>query len=103
VEQYVRQVFLILFQRLSSSKTTKFIKNLIVFLCFFSLKFGAAKMVQVIDGLQNQMFGMVLERIFIPDLQKVSGTMEKKIAAAGMITILCDCPPLVDGSYSQFW
>ncbi|XP_059485387.1 exportin-2 [Neocloeon triangulifer] len=103
MEQYIRQIFLILFQRLSSSKTTKFIKNFIVFLCLFSVKYGASRLVEIVDGLQAQMFGMVLERIIIPDLQKVSGQMEKKIASAGMVAILCDCPPLVDGKYSQFW
>ncbi|CAB3368472.1 Hypothetical predicted protein [Cloeon dipterum] len=103
LEKYIKQIFIILFQRLSSSKTTKFIKNLIVFLCLFSIKYGAAKTVELVDSLQHQMFGMVLERIIIPDLQKVSGTMEKKIAASGVIALLCNCPPLFEGSYSQFW
>lgn len=100
---YMKQVFVLLFQRLSSSKTTKFIKGLLVFFCLYCLQYGPANLIGMIDGIQQQMFGMVIERLFIPDLQKISGNVERKIAAVGVTKLLCETPELVDGPYSQFW
>lgn len=49
------------------------------------------------------MFGMLLEKIILPDVQKVTGNVNKKVTAVGIIKILTDSPKLVDGPYSQFW
>lgn len=46
---------------------------------------------------------MVIERLMIPDVQKISGTVEIKVAAVGLSKILCEAPALVDGPYSHFW
>lgn len=49
------------------------------------------------------MFGMVLERLLIVDMQKISGVVERKITAVGVTKILCECPQLIDGPYSRLW
>lgn len=49
------------------------------------------------------MFGMVLERLMIADVQKISGSIEVKIAGVGLTKLLCEAPELIDGPYSQFW
>ncbi|KAK3928644.1 Exportin-2 [Frankliniella fusca] len=103
LSSYLRQVFLLLFQRLQSSKTTKFVKGLLVFMCFYSVKYGATSLIEMIDGIQPQMFGMVLERLMIVDMQKISGAVERKITAVGVTKILCECPQLIDGPYSRLW
>ncbi|KAK7791230.1 hypothetical protein R5R35_001387 [Gryllus longicercus] len=100
---YMKQVFLLLFQRLSSSKTTKFVKGLLVFFCLYAVKNGASNLIAIVDSIQPEMFGMVLERLFVPDVQKVSGNVERKIVAVGITKLLCECPELMDGPYSQFW
>ena len=51
---YMKQVFLLLFQRLSSSKTVKFVKGLIVFFAYYILKYGATNFVSIIDQIQPQ-------------------------------------------------
>lgn len=100
---YVKQVFVLLFHRLQNSKTTKFIKNLLVFFFLFAYKYGAQSLISMIDGIQAKMFGMVLDRLVIPDVQKVSGNKERKICAVGMIKLLTEVPDLIDGSYAQYW
>merc|ERR1719411_2498005 len=40
LSNYIKQVFIILFQRLTSSKTTKYIKNLLVFFFVYAIKHG---------------------------------------------------------------
>jgi exportin-2 (importin alpha re-exporter) len=100
---YHKQIFFLLFQRLSSSKTTKYVVNIIVFFCLYAVKYSAEELVSVIDGIQPQMFGMVLEKLLISELQKVSGNVERKIVACGITKLLCECPELYKGTYQKYW
>lgn len=103
LEQYMKQIFLLLFQRLQSSKTTKYIKSLLVFFGLYCIKYSANSLVEMIDGIQPKMFGMVLEKLYMPDLQKVSGQQDKKICAVGVVKLLTDCPAMLQQDYSKFW
>jgi exportin-2 (importin alpha re-exporter) len=49
------------------------------------------------------MFGKVLEKVIIPDVQKISGGVERKIAAVGITSLLCDSKEMMDGPYSHLW
>ncbi|KAL3287433.1 hypothetical protein HHI36_001904 [Cryptolaemus montrouzieri] len=100
---YHKQIFFLLFQRLSSSKTTKFVINIIVFFSLFAVQYSAKQLVSTIDTIQVQMFGMVLEKLFIAELQKVSGLVERKIVACGITKVLCECPELYGGQYQKYW
>ena len=73
-----------LFQRLTSSKTTKFVKNFITFMCLYVVKFSGASLVESCDSIQPNLFGMVVERLFILEVQKVAGATEKKICTVGL-------------------
>ncbi|CAG7684985.1 unnamed protein product [Allacma fusca] len=99
----ITDVFRLLFQRLQSSKTVKFSKNLITFFCFYVIKFGAPAFIQVIASIQENMFAMVLDRIMIPDLQKISDPKDKKICAVGVTKILCEAPDTFSGAYRNYW
>ncbi|XP_043215299.1 exportin-2-like isoform X2 [Amphibalanus amphitrite] len=103
MEQYTRQLFQLMFQRLTSSKTVKFVKSLLVFFFLFAHLRGGQKLIDVIDNIQAKMFGMVVERLVVTEAQKISGTQDKLICTAGMVNLLCDTPALLDGPYSQYW
>uniref|UniRef100_A0A1B6CNE8 Exportin-2 n=1 Tax=Clastoptera arizonana TaxID=38151 RepID=A0A1B6CNE8_9HEMI len=100
---HMNQIFVLLFKRLSSFKTTKYIKGIIVFFCFYTINYGASNLITMIDTIQAQMFGMVIERLMIPDVQKISGNVERKITAVGITKLLCEAKELVEGPYSKFW
>ncbi|KAI2659250.1 Exportin-2 [Labeo rohita] len=51
----------------------------------------------------QEMFGMVVEKIVIPEVQKVSGQVEKKICAVGITKILTECPAMMDTEYTKLW
>uniref|UniRef100_A0A8C5MWL8 Exportin-2 n=1 Tax=Leptobrachium leishanense TaxID=445787 RepID=A0A8C5MWL8_9ANUR len=103
IEQYKRQIFIVLFQRLQNSKTTKFVKSFLVFLNLYCVRFGAIALQEMFDSIQPKMFGMVVEKIIIPEIQKVSGPVEKKICAVGITKILTECPPMMDTDYTKLW
>ncbi|KAK0052093.1 exportin-2 [Biomphalaria pfeifferi] len=103
VTPYLKQVFMLLFQRLSNSKTTKYIKSLLVFFCLYTIKYSATLLIELIDGLQAKMFAMVIERLFLQDLQKISGNTSKKICAVGVTNILTEADSMLTGDYASLW
>lgn len=50
----MRQILALLFQRLSLSKTAKYIRGFIGFLCFYIAKVDANSLVEMIDNIQAQ-------------------------------------------------
>ncbi|ROT71296.1 exportin-2 [Penaeus vannamei] len=102
LDSYWNQIFAIMFRRLTSSKTTKYVKSLLVFFSLFACQHSGARLIQIIDSLQAGMFSMVVERLIVPDLQKVSGEIERKICAVGLSGLLAD-PTLYNGSYAALW
>ncbi|KAL1399335.1 hypothetical protein pipiens_008286 [Culex pipiens pipiens] len=101
LNQSMRQIFSLLFQRLSSSKTTKFVRSFIVYMCLYAARAGAQALVQMIDTIQASMFGMVVERIFVPDINKVSGELEQKIVSVGITKLLCEAPEMLADPYTN--
>lgn len=102
LENYWNQIFAIMFRRLTSSKTTKYVKSILVFFSLFICQHSTARLIQIVDGLQAGMFSMVLERLLLPDLQKVSGDVDKKICAIGLINLSTD-PIMYTGNYTGQW
>lgn len=100
---YMKQVMLLLFQRLSNSKTSKFVKCLIVFFCLVVSKYSALTFIDLVDSIQPQMFGMVVERVIIPDCKKVSENIERKITIVGLSRLLADPKQVFGGPYSSVW
>ena len=99
----MRQIFALLFQRLSLSKTTKYVRGTIVFFSYYATKVGPSSLIELIDNIQASMFGMVIDRVFIPDMAKVSSDLDRKIVAVGMSKLLTDCPAMLCAPYVQSW
>nr|SZF06440.1 exportin-2 [Psoroptes ovis] len=79
----MKQVFFVLFQRLTHAKTSKFIGSLLVFFSLFTHKFGAKNLYDMIESLQNRMFHMVLEKLFISEVKSVNGNLNRKFFNSG--------------------
>ena len=48
-------------------------KNFIIFMSLFAGKVGAQQLIETIESIQEGLFGMVVEKIFVAELQKISG------------------------------
>lgn len=99
----IKEVFTLLFQRLQSSKTTKYVKGLIVFVCLYAGKRSGSELMQTIDSIQPKLFAMLLEKVIIPDVQKVSGSTERKICAIGITKLLTETPEMLCDNYMNLW
>jgi len=104
MSNFIKDIFYLLFQRITSSKTTKFVKNMLVFMSLYAYKYSATSLVELVETLQNGMFMMVMDKLFIADLQKVSGNLERKICAVGVTKILTECPMMLSSPvYQKAW
>ena len=103
VTSYAKGIYQVLFTRLTSSKTTKFVKGFLVFSFLYISKYGGTNFQEIVDSIQPNLFGMVCERLIILEVQKVTGNTEKKICAVGMTRLLSATPILLTGIYSQYW
>ena len=48
-----------------------------------------------------RMFFMVIEKLYLVEVQKVSGNLERKICAVGLVKILTECPLLLSTNENQ--
>lgn len=103
LEGCMRQVFQLIFQRLSLSKTAKYITGIIVFFSFYVIKFSGGQLVQLVDELQPGMFGMLLERIFITEMSKVIKELDRKVVAVGVTKLLTETPEMFQPQYAVYW
>jgi exportin-2 (importin alpha re-exporter) len=49
------------------------------------------------------MFGMIVEKLYIVDLQKISGSLNRKICAVGVTKILTESPAMLNSDYMKLW
>lgn len=100
---HLKNILLVLFQRLQSSKTTKYVKGLLVFFSLFVGRFNGPALVDTIESIQPQMFKMVVERLYLQDVQKVGGTTERKICAVGITKLLTETPAMLSEPCASLW
>jgi len=60
---YNKPIYTLLFQRLTSSKTIKFIKSFITFMCLYVTKFGGASLIEICDSIQVLKNGTICQQI----------------------------------------
>jgi len=103
VAPYMKTVFTLIFSRLSRDKNNqKFLKSFIVFLSLFVGKFGPAPLIAHIDAVQPNLFLNVLDALWLPNVSKVTGTVERKMAAVALTKLLISHEMLSE-KYLQQW
>jgi exportin-2 (importin alpha re-exporter) len=107
LEPYMRQVFLLLLNRLQNSKTVKFLRGFIylisLFIALTDSGNGVTFIVTVLDTVQPRLFYMILDNIYLSDVAKMPTLIEKKVCAVAMIKLLTECPLLLDDTYFGLW
>ena len=103
LSQHIKNIFILLFQRLQSSKTTKYVKGLLVFFSLFAGKYGGSCLIQTVESIQAKLFLMVIERLFLNNVQKVSGQTDRRICAIGITKILAETSEMMTEPFVQQW
>ena len=91
MQSNIKGIFTIILQRLSSSKTPKFVRSLLMFLgTFVRLPSwgGGDFVIETFDSIQPNLFGMLVERIFLLEAMKVQGWPSRFRLALGLAAFL---------------
>lgn len=103
VDARICDIFMLIFHRLTGSKTVKFVKNVLVCFSLYAYFRGAEALASAVNRLQDKMFGMVLEKLYIADVKKVTGHLERRICQCGIVKILSTLPLIENGCYIHLW
>ncbi|VDO29264.1 unnamed protein product [Haemonchus placei] len=82
-----------MFRRVQFSKTPKFMKHFVVFLCRFAVVRGAEHLAKSVEAIQTGMFRMLLEKVIVAELanlQNMTTLDDKRTIAIGVANMLAD-------------
>jgi exportin-2 (importin alpha re-exporter) len=103
VTPYLGTIFQLLFQRLSSLKTHKFVRGFVVFMSTFVCIHGAAQLLEVLNTVQPNIVVMLLDQVWLPGLSGLHAAPERKIASVALTKLVCDCPAMRDPAHLAVW
>jgi len=87
--QYL-QIWQLMLTRLQTAKTPKAIRGFIHFTALFIDKEGAQKVQQSLDAVQPNLFSILLEQIWLPNLQAMHFRhTDQKVVAVAMTKVCC--------------
>ncbi|KAK9819488.1 hypothetical protein WJX81_001683, partial [Elliptochloris bilobata] len=94
----------LLFQRLQSARTPKFVRGFLAFLAGFILRHGAPATVASIDAVQSGLFtGGVLAQVWVPGLTSFYSDAERRLMAVATTQVLCECAELHVPGAGALW
>ncbi|TPP63258.1 Exportin-2 [Fasciola gigantica] len=102
LEPFLQQVFVVIFRRLQSSKTEKFMKAFVVFLARFILVLSPNYLINLVDGIQTQLFRRVLEKVLVPYTKVAISTLPYNLLGLGTSQTSCQLTYAVQ-PHPQLW
>ncbi|XP_065860166.1 exportin-2 [Euphorbia lathyris] len=103
VATYMVHIWSALFTRLQNKRTVKFIKSMLIFMSLFLVKHGPGNLVDTMNNVQPNIFLMILEQLWIPNLKLITGVIEVKLAAVASTRLICESPALLDAAAARHW
>jgi exportin-2 (importin alpha re-exporter) len=88
-----RTILLPMLHRQHNSKTYKFTRNFVIFLCRFAAVRGGMSLATTLESIQNGMFVMVMEKIVVGQLKEMPQTTsfdEKRLIVIGISSIIAE-------------
>lgn len=87
---YMKQISVLLLQRLKNSKTERYVKKLIVFLSLLTFRYGGDFMIQFIDEVQDGIFQQIWATFVIPTVPTIANLLDRKITIVGICKLICE-------------
>jgi len=89
-EQHLPTILSLVFTRLQSSRTKKYVRCFVVFLSKLIVKVGGQAVVDRINAVQPGLAASILTGVFAPGLGSVHGSEEEQAAVLAAAGLLCD-------------
>lgn len=106
VAPYVAHIWTALFTRLQNipkSKLSRFVKFLLIFMSLFLVKHGPINLVDSMNSVQPNIFLVILEQFWIPNVKLITGSIETKLTSVASTRLLCESPILLDNATAKQW
>lgn len=104
LQQYLPTIWQLMLTRLQTAKTPKAIRGFIHFTALFIDKEGAPRVQQSLDAVQPNLFSILLEQIWLPNLQAMHFRhTDQKVVAVAMTKAMVDCPALQTPTAATLW
>jgi len=103
IKPYISHIWAALFRELQRRRTVKLIKSLLIFTSLFLVKHGPSNLVDTMNGVQPDIFNVILTQFWIPNLKMITGAIELKLAAVASTRLICESPILLDPSAAESW
>lgn len=100
ISPYIGHIWIALFSRLQSNKTVKFVKNLIVFMSLVLVRHDTQNLIASMNAVQPGIFGMIVDRFWIPNLKLITGPTEVKLTSVASTRLISESPNVLD---PQLW
>ena len=85
---FLKQIAVLLLQRLQSSKTEKYVKKLTVFLGLIATKLGSDFVIEFIDEVQDGLFSQIWNNFAVSTLPNIGNPLDRKTALIGFLVII---------------
>lgn len=103
IAPYMGHIWACLFKRLQDNKTMKFVRCLVILMSLILVKHGWNNLVDSINAVQPNLFLIILEQFWIPNLKQITGVIEVKLTAVASTKLICECPLLKDAAAARKW
>eukprot|EP01063_Lacrimia_lanifica_P033080 TRINITY_DN5805_c0_g1_i1.p1 TRINITY_DN5805_c0_g1~~TRINITY_DN5805_c0_g1_i1.p1 ORF type:complete len:982 (+),score=435.18 TRINITY_DN5805_c0_g1_i1:94-3039(+) len=102
LKQYMPKVMMVMCQRLTTAKTIKFCKMMILFCSLFVHMRGADELIQILEAIKPGLWKMMFENVWIQNVGKVTGDNSKKACKIALTKLCCESQ-LMTTQYSDLW
>eukprot|EP00667_Euglena_gracilis_P001365 EG_transcript_1365 len=102
----LKTILTLLFTRLMNSRTSKFVKCLIIFFSLFVVKLGADTLVQTVEAIQpgGGLWKQVFLNVWLREMQKVSGKNQRKLCSVALTKLLTESSTMLsDACFAELW
>lgn len=104
---YLPNIIQLFFGRLTNSKTTKFVRCLILYLSLFvvTIDKGAQILLQACENTQRGIFRNLFENVWLRDVGKVVGGSERKLCVVALSRFVTQCDEMQQqgSQYGDLW
>ena len=88
LEPFLKEIMVLILQRLQNSKTEKYVKRMIVFLGNVSIIKNSDFVVQLFDNVQDGLFQQIWNNIVLKTLPTIGNLLDRKIALVGLFNVI---------------
>ncbi|KAK9704355.1 importin-alpha export receptor [Basidiobolus ranarum] len=107
LNSYLKAVITLLLTRLQSSRTPKFTKGFVYFICSYIVvvdpQGSSNSIFELFDSIQPGLFFEIVKSFLVPETQAIHGMVERKVAAVAMTRMLTQSTTMLNEPYFTQW